>query len=122
MKKAVRGNAPDAAALEERDRDLLQLLQSLLGDELQSHRHGSDMLELVSREARNGHRHTGDWDALVERAEQQLSGEEFLDVLYMRARTADRERHASERDVVLAQAQPLLASHPLWRRTFARLQ
>lgn len=49
MKKAVRGAAPDAAALEERDRDLLQLLQSLLGEEIRSHRHGSDMLEVVIR-------------------------------------------------------------------------
>ncbi len=52
MKKAVRGTTPDAAALEERDRELLQLLRSLVGEDIQSHRNGMDMLELVLRPER----------------------------------------------------------------------
>ena len=57
-----------------------------------------------------------DWEALVEPARSRLPPEEFLEVLYWRARSS-----ATERGPILAEAEKLLDLCPLLRPRLARL-
>lgn len=81
-----------------------------------------DLLQLLVDEARDGEYRERAWSALVGRAREHLSAEEFLDVLHMRARNATHRERTDEAEKAVADAEPLLAGHPLWRVLFERLR
>jgi tetratricopeptide (TPR) repeat protein len=59
------------------------------------------------------------WAALCARARPLMPGEEYLEILYFRARAMLAQRSGVA--AVLAMARPLLDEHPVWHEPFAAL-